>query len=369
MTYKKIITLFVSACLCFTTVGAMTSCSKNGDSNSNNSFEAVVDDDNDDSIEPISKSDCVLQELVEDGDYIYAVYDKHVEIAAYMGSEANIEIPSKYKGKPITALGIYAFTQSFLETVVIPDTVEEIRENCFTPINMKKSTDDKYEQDTYLIGAVLNDSTPNLELYPSALKKVVLPKKLLYIGSGAFSCCTSLEDIHLPDSVQYIGSDCFFNCVGLKGDIVLPKNLTQLYQCAFLNCTSISEVKINKKLETICGETFKNCSSLEKVDIPDNIEVLGIGAFSNCSSLKEITLSSEIIKIPESCFENCTSLNEIVIPDSIGYIGESAFKGCTSLQEITIPSHVSTIEDSAFDGTPWLETAPDTINDIPIKNT
>lgn len=367
MTYKKIATFFVSVCFCLTSAIGLSSCNSSSSSNGNEIINGTSDGETE---KPLSENDTNLIEVIDDGDYTYAIFDKHVEVLSYLGSDTNVEIPSKYDGKPVTKLGDFSFSLTYLESVVVPSTVEEIGENCFSPLNNKPFKTDK---DTYLNtlghGAMLSIENPNYKDFTSPLKEISLPNGLISIGAGAFSCCTALEKINLPDSVQAIGSAAFFNCISLKGEIIFPKSLCEISSSAFSNCTSITKFVINSSLQELPSWLFENCTSLESIEIPDNISLLGQYCFAGCISLRDLTLPSEILWVPSHCFENCTSLEEVILPDSICGIESSAFKGCSSLKTISIPSTIDVIERAAFEGTPWLETAPDTINDIPIKST
>lgn len=87
--------------------------------------------------------------------------------------EAELVIPSEYKGKPVTGIGDTAFA---------------------------KCTD---------------------------LKSVVIPDGIKSIGNYAFNECVGLASITIPDSVTDIGSKAFYNCWGLIS-VKLGSGLTTL---------------------------------------------------------------------------------------------------------------------------------------------
>ena len=62
--------------------------------------------------------------------------------------------------------------------------------------------------------------------------KITLPNGVETIAKGAFSYCSSLEQINIPDTVKTIESGAFFNCTALRS-IVLPKTVTRIAGDAF----------------------------------------------------------------------------------------------------------------------------------------
>ena len=59
-------------------------------------------------------------------DYEYSISDESVTITKYIGSAVNIAIPAKIKGFPVKKIGGGAFSETEVETVQIPEGVEEI---------------------------------------------------------------------------------------------------------------------------------------------------------------------------------------------------------------------------------------------------
>ena len=58
-------------------------------------------------------------------DFLFSVRkDGNAQLDSYEGNNAHVVIPSRYDGKPVTAIAENAFAwQSGIKTVVIPDTV------------------------------------------------------------------------------------------------------------------------------------------------------------------------------------------------------------------------------------------------------
>lgn len=127
----------------------------------------------------------------------------------YNGAAADVTIPSRYQGKPVTTIGHAAFFNSAVTSVTIPDSVTSISDEAF--INCPKLTN------------------------------ISIPNSVTYIGFSAFSSCTSLKSITLPSSLSTIQSYAFYNCGNLK-TIRIPVSVTSIGNCAFDVCPSLMTV-------------------------------------------------------------------------------------------------------------------------------
>ena len=250
----------------------------------------------------------------------------------------NVEIPEFLNGERITKIWNDAFRScTFLETVTLPDSINEIG-----------------------IGAFYNCSS---------LKSINLPDSLYEIGWESFSFCTSLTDITLPRNLQIIGGFAFEKCSALSS-IEIPDSVSAMDHSVFNGCTSLSEIKIGKGLNEIPDSTFSN-TAISSITIPSNIKEIGGNAFAYCSNLTQVNLSEGLKVIGFQAFKDTTTLKHIELPDSVTtieqeafsdsgietiklsnsltYIGKEAFKN-TNLKTITIPASVSGIESEAFSG-------------------
>ena len=127
----------------------------------------------------------------------------------YNGAAADVTIPSRYKGKPVTTIGHAAFFNSAVTSVTIPDSVTSISDDAF--VNCPQLTN------------------------------ISIPNSVTYIGFSAFNSCTSLKSITLPSSLSTIQSYAFCNCGNLE-TIRIPVSVTSIGNCAFADCPSLMTV-------------------------------------------------------------------------------------------------------------------------------
>lgn len=127
----------------------------------------------------------------------------------YNGAAADVTIPSRYQGKPVTTIGHAAFFNSAVTSVTIPDSVTSISDVAF--INCPKLTN------------------------------ISIPNSVTYIGFSAFSSCTSLKSITLPSSLSFISGALFLGCSQLT-TIHIPVSVTSIGNNAFADCPSLMTV-------------------------------------------------------------------------------------------------------------------------------
>lgn len=115
-----------------------------------------------------------------------------------------------FKGTSVAKIGDKAFFGTRLETVVLPEGVEEIGEFAFastTDITSTKSND---------------------------LKEITLPNSLKVIGSYAFLKCANLETVVIGTGVEQISVGAFEYCTALDCTITLGVNV-EVWPHAFAN--------------------------------------------------------------------------------------------------------------------------------------
>lgn len=143
-------------------------------------------------------------------DFEFILNNTAVVVIRYKGTAADVTIPSRYKGKPVTVIDPVAFyNNSAVTSVTIPDSVTAIPDYAFG--------------------------------YCSQLTNISIPNSVTFIGFSAFNSCTSLKSITLPSSLSTIQSYAFYNCENLK-TIRIPVSVTSIGNYAFDVCPSLMTV-------------------------------------------------------------------------------------------------------------------------------
>lgn len=138
-------------------------------------------------------------------DFAFTPDNTAVIVTKYNGIAADVTIPSRYKGKPVTMIDHAAFHNSAVTSVTIPDSVTAIPDYAFA--------------------------------FCSQLTNISIPNSVTFIGFSAFNSCTSLKSITLPSSLSTIQSSAFYNCGNLE-TIRIPVSVTFIGNYAFAGCPS-----------------------------------------------------------------------------------------------------------------------------------
>jgi hypothetical protein len=87
------------------------------------------------------------------------------------------------------------------------------------------------------------------------------------IGQQAFQECTSLRNVYIPDSISgRIGYSWFDNCTSLEVCVIgNGYNEIELFYNMFSNCISLKYIVIPENVTVIYNDVFQNCSSLATV--------------------------------------------------------------------------------------------------------
>ncbi|MDB4690902.1 leucine-rich repeat protein [Verrucomicrobia bacterium] len=296
-----------------------------------------------------------------------------------------IEIPSTYKGKPVTSIEGSAFYKcGSLTSITIPNSVEFIGKSTFEDCESLSSV---------IIGSSVTSIAEKAFMNCSELKSVTIPDSVTSIGNNAFQHCSKLENAAIGSSVTSIGNYSFANCTKLKivnigasinsigeyafdncselESVTIPDSVAQsesfpIQKYAFNKCTSLIDFTIPDSVTFIGNSAFENCKSLRSVAIPDNVASIKTKTFMSCESLSSVIIGNGVTSIAERAFMKCYKLTSVSIPNSVSFIGLSAFYGCESLTSVTIGDSVTFIGNSAFEDCKSLTsvTIPDSVTSI-----
>ena len=170
--------------------------------------------------------------------------------------------------------------------------------------------------------------------YNTGISELKLPDTITEINDHSFADNSLLTKINIPDGITVIDSYAFYS-TGISF-VELPDGITEICKYAF-SFSRLIELEIPDSVTTIGNDAFRNCDALEEVKLSDNLESIGNYAFLDCKKLEKIEFPSKLKDIGSSAFENCSVITELVVPESVETIGLAAFKGMTSLEKLTVP--------------------------------
>lgn len=230
--------------------------------------------------------------LKDDGTYEISNYIYEPPKNGFLPGDS-ITLPSSYKGKPITSIGYRAFNTNNADhitgSLTIPSSIKSIGDYAFWLCNFKSCT---------------------------------IPSTVTSIGIGAFDDTPWLDNMRAQNPLVIV-NNILIDAKTVKGDVVLPNELT-----------------------AIPGFTFYKNKDLTGVTIPSSVKTIGESAFQYCDSLERINIHNGLTKIGDSAFGYCSKLSgTLTIPGSVKSIGKYCFNYAYALDSITIKNPKCVIYD------------------------
>ena len=338
-------------------------------------------------------------------EWYYTVSGGVATVTGAWPAEGALSIPSMLGGRPVAAIGAYAFNGcGALAGLVIPDSVTNIGECAFSGCGG-------------LAGVTIPDSVASIGNYAfygcGTLTELAIPGGVTAIGDGLFEYCGSLADVTIPDGVASIGEYAFDGCSALA-ELVIPDSVTNIGEYAFYGCSALAELVIPDGAGSVGPWAFEGCSALAALSVPGawfgtsmlayagvpddctvtyrgllegtetvdgvawrygvwngeatvagadpaegNLAVpamlggcpvtaIGANAFYEREELAGIAIPDGVTNIGAGAFKYCEKLSEVVLPDSVAEIGNDAFCCCRGLTNVVFGSGVAAIGDYAF---------------------
>lgn len=333
------------------------------------------------------------------GNFTYTDNGTSITITDYPTTAVGpVMIPASISGKPVTAIGKYAFEScSRITSVDIPSSITSLGDGTFsycgsleTVTNIANITAIPYMafyKYTKLTSAAIPPTVTfigtNAFRYCNAMTDLIVPNGVAIINDSAFADCISLTSVTLPSSLDEIGN-AFSGCSnllsisvaggnpnfsssggvlfdksqtlliaspgGLTGSLAIPPSVTAIRANAFSLCRKLTSVSIPTGMTTIGDWAFSFCSGLTSLTIPATVTSTGRGAFVGCSGLESVTISPNMSHLESALFSSCSGLTSVTIPPGATSMGSLAFYGCSKLSEVIMPSGMASIGEQAFAG-------------------
>ena len=106
----------------------------------------------------------------------------------------------------------------------------------------------------------------NYAFYQSSLTNITIPNSVTSIGESAFSGCSALVSITIPNSVTSIRSSAFSNCSSLTS-ITISNSITSIGDSTFYGCDSLTIITIPNGVTSIGWRALEIGSSTNKATI------------------------------------------------------------------------------------------------------
>lgn len=279
--------------------------------------------------------------------------------AFYQSAVVNLQLPDT-----LTKVGEYAFAQmSDLQTVKLPATRTEW--DMFTFYGTRHAQQFIIPEGTVTVPEITYDGSEinipstvegevNIEA-KSATSVNVSPDANINDLTLKFAKCDKLE---VPQTVTVLGlsGECpqvafpknlriisLYKVTGQQ-DVVIPASVEVIERGAFLGNSGVKTLSFEKgsKLKEIAQHAFY-ASDLQSVQLPEGLSKLDMSAFEECTALKRLDIPASVSEV-KNYVEGCSSLETIEFAESsqLPTIQRLA-KDCPSLKQVILPESVKSI--------------------------
>ena len=161
----------------------------------------------------------------------------------------------------------------------------------------------------------------------SSVNSIVIPNSVEDI-CGSFYNCWSLTDVKLSENIKELSG--FTECRELT-KIEIPEGIQSLNRA--FNDNYLNHVNFPNSAETI-EYAFSNSRNLKSIDL-NNVRSVKHASFMNCPMLESVVVNESTDSISDRCFNDCESLRTIELPAKRVII-EDSFNGCPAIKEIIV---------------------------------
>ncbi len=284
---------------------------------------------------PVGKE--TLQYPSQNDFFTYDVYESYVEITGSVEEDLTGEliIPETLEDLPVRSIGDGAFGGPgagltkpgySISSLILPDNLYQISADAFYKCEKLKSI--TFGQGLMTIG--------DYAFFETGIIYIEIPDHVTEIGLSAFSGCKNLEKAALGKSMTKVPESMFNGCTQLS-NVVWNGNIATIELNAFYG-TAFETIDLPNTVTTIESYAFRSMKNLKEFTFPDSVSAVGSYVLADCTSLQKVTIGKGISSLPDKIFSGSSSILELIIPSNVTDISSDIFgeRGLTAYSTPTI---------------------------------
>ena len=209
----------------------------------------------------------------------YSIDGKSDKVAIAWGAEPsstpnNLSVPETvtHSGDAYTVVAVAkaGFRYCDFETISLPHTIEEIREEAFGYCENLERFTLPYNVTEIAPSTFIDCRAMEYFFYSNSdgSASLLTNDKVTSIGDHAFNSCISLVNFNCSTALTHFGKSCFQNCITLSNFYLPSKtgtgnnvNLITIESYAFAHCTNLKWFYFEENLDVVQPYAFVDCSS------------------------------------------------------------------------------------------------------------
>lgn len=233
-------------------------------------------------------------------------------------------------GDKVTSIYDYAFRESSVQTVIIPNSVTTLGNYVFESCSKLTSVNSEEGSGICNIPNTIKTVGKDIFYQCSAITTVIIPDSWISIPQRTFDYCTSLTSVVIPTSVTSIGEWSFSSCTSLKEihtlNVAPPKCNSNSFQSCNINQVMVYVPKGSKEFYTK-ADVWKDfpCimeegESEEVTNLKSRIEALesentSLKAQINTLTTENAALQTELDEYSKKVVNDINGDNKVTIAD------------------------------------------------------
>ena len=157
-----------------------------------------------------------------------------------------VYLPAMLDGQAVLAIGPYAFANTGVTLVNLPDALQEVDEHAFDDAASLSILRISSRNTAFAAkdGVLYSKDMTTLVRYPEhkTTADFTMPTTISAIVPGAFRSAVLLNTVSFPDGLTEIPEYAFYDCVSLRS-ITMPDSVTTLGKGAFAGCSGLTAFK------------------------------------------------------------------------------------------------------------------------------
>lgn len=143
----------------------------------------------------------------------------------------------------------------------------------------------------------VQEGCKTLDMYAfrqSEIESIYIPDSVKNIYIDCFKNCINLKAVRLSNNLEKISGGTFSGCVELEY-LDIPGSVTEIISHAFIMCNNLKSIKFHDGLKEIKNDVFYDCTALTTLELPSSLSYISDNNIA--TNINKIVLNSPLLNV------------------------------------------------------------------------